>query len=353
MGNYTYGEISLFVNIMRKNMNTRINGTNVILVPYQEKHVVKYHEWMKNPTLQYLTGSEPLTLQEEFEMQKRWLEDEDKCTFIILDKCVFLSTGSEIDAMIGDTNLFFNDSQESNIAEIEIMIADEAHRGRKRGWESVILMLHYGFETLNINQFRAKIKSNNVMSINMFEKLGFQELPIAEESKNSADIKGPTLRQIQRFCETLKLVDEDTSMQSTNYNWPQLKRYAIYGCFLAGPILYRWYKWLDTFYSGTSVRTVLMKLFADQFIFTPPLLMIFFISMSLMEAKLDIFQECKLKFLRTFQTSCGYWLPVQLVNFMLVPPSLRVTYVSIASFCWINILCYLKNVPIIEYEQRK
>lgn len=58
-------------------MNTRINGTNVILVPYQEKHVTKYHEWMKNPMLQYLTSSEPLTLEEEFEMQKRWLEDED------------------------------------------------------------------------------------------------------------------------------------------------------------------------------------------------------------------------------------------------------------------------------------
>lgn len=33
-----------------------------------------------------------------------------------------------------------------------------------------------GFETLNINKFRAKIKSDNVMSINMFEKLGFREV---------------------------------------------------------------------------------------------------------------------------------------------------------------------------------
>jgi len=46
--------------------------------------------------------------------------------------------------MIGDTNLFLHDSQGSCVAEIEIMIVDEASRGRRRGWESVILMLLYG-----------------------------------------------------------------------------------------------------------------------------------------------------------------------------------------------------------------
>ncbi|XP_067205843.1 alpha/beta-tubulin-N-acetyltransferase 9 isoform X2 [Linepithema humile] len=146
---------------MRTNMNTRINGTNVILVPYQEKHVTKYHEWMKNPTLQYLTGSEPLTLEQEFEMQKRWLEDKDN-------------------AMIGDTNLFLNEPQESCIAEVEIMIADEASRGKKRGWESVILMMCYGIEMLNINKLRAKIKTDNAISIKIFEKLGFQEVGKSE-----------------------------------------------------------------------------------------------------------------------------------------------------------------------------
>ncbi|XP_014477679.1 PREDICTED: N-acetyltransferase 9-like protein isoform X3 [Dinoponera quadriceps] len=204
---------------MRKNANTRITGTNVILVPYQKKHVAKYHEWMKCPMLRYLTGSEPLTLEEEFEMQIHWLEDEDKCTFIILDKHVFDSTESEAEAMIGDTNLFFNDPQEPHIAEVEIMIADEASRGKKRGWESCILMIQYG--------------------------------------------------------------------------------------------------------------------------------------MSLMEAKSDILRECRMKFLHTFQTSCEFWLPVQLVNFLLVPASLRVTYVSVASFCWVNILCYLKNIPVVECIEDK
>lgn len=48
--------------------------------------------------------------------------------------------------MIGDTNLFFNDLRKPYIAEIEIMIADAASRGKKRGWESVILMICYGMQ---------------------------------------------------------------------------------------------------------------------------------------------------------------------------------------------------------------
>ncbi|EFN75766.1 Uncharacterized protein FKSG24-like protein [Harpegnathos saltator] len=179
---------------------------------------------------------------------------------------------------------------------------------------------------------------------------------VVKESETLVDTKGPILMRIQKICKILDLVDEkkDTATRSTrDYNWPQLKRYAVYGCFLAGPVLHGWYKWLDTYYSGKSTRIVLKKLFADQFIFTPPLLVLFFTSMSLMEAKSDIFRECQIKFPHTFQTSCGFWLPVQLVNFLLVPASLRVTYVGVAGFCWVNILCYLKNAPVVEHIEDK
>ncbi|XP_020288002.1 mpv17-like protein isoform X2 [Pseudomyrmex gracilis] len=188
-----------------------------------------------------------------------------------------------------------------------------------------------------------------------FIRQNYNRKPVVIESKQTSkvDTKGPVLLGIQRLCETLDIVDKDNSIQSTDsYNWPQLKRYAIYGCFLAGPILHGWYKWLDSFYNGTSVRIILTKLFADQFLLTPPLLVVFFTSMSLMEAKSDIFEECRIKFLHTFQTSCGYWLPVQLINFMLVPPSLRVVYVSVAVFIWINILCYLKSAPVVEHANK-
>lgn len=37
----------------------------------------RYHEWMKSPELQQLTASEPLTLDQEYDMQKSWREDDD------------------------------------------------------------------------------------------------------------------------------------------------------------------------------------------------------------------------------------------------------------------------------------
>ena len=52
------------------------------------------------------------------------------CTFIVLHKETFNETGSEIDAMVGDTNLFLS---EEKTAEAEIMVAEKDHRGQGLG----------------------------------------------------------------------------------------------------------------------------------------------------------------------------------------------------------------------------
>lgn len=160
---------------MRLNENTCIVGKSVILVPYKEQHVPKYHNWMKSEELQRQTGSEPLTLQEEYEMQKSWHQDDDKCTFIVLDKLKYESDANEIDAMIGDTNFFFSGDTHDQ-AEAEIMIAEEWARGNKRGWEAILLMLRYGVEELHIKTYEVKIKLDNSVSIKMFTKIGFTEV---------------------------------------------------------------------------------------------------------------------------------------------------------------------------------
>jgi hypothetical protein len=51
---------------------------------------------MKDSELLEATCSEPLTFEEELEMQRTWREDEDKLTFIVLDKRTFETTGDEV-----------------------------------------------------------------------------------------------------------------------------------------------------------------------------------------------------------------------------------------------------------------
>jgi len=206
---------------MKINQFTVLVGQHVLLVPYEAYHVLKYHEWMKDEELQTLTASEGLSLEEEYAMQLSWREDEDKCTFIVLDRKTFeeskVETDSEreIEAMIGDVNLFFIEEEEEapaskdNIlsdgdilpgrcgeeafisssstntasnsissprktAEVELMIAEKSFRGQGRGKEAVALLLHYGMNHLNLGRFVAKIGSTNSVSLSLFEKMGFR-----------------------------------------------------------------------------------------------------------------------------------------------------------------------------------
>ncbi|KAL4240299.1 N-acetyltransferase 9 [Mactra antiquata] len=161
---------------MKTNQNTKIEAGNVYLVPYERGHVLKYHEWMKSEELQQLTASEPLTLDEEYKMQESWRNDNNKCTFIILSKEVYnKSCQNEIDSMVGDVNLFLNDDEDLTTAEIEIMIAEPAARGKGFGKEALLCMIRYGFESLKLETITAKIGYSNHPSISMFTKLGFQE----------------------------------------------------------------------------------------------------------------------------------------------------------------------------------
>mmetsp|Transcript_22067 Transcript_22067/g.63270 ORF Transcript_22067/g.63270 Transcript_22067/m.63270 type:complete len:303 (-) Transcript_22067:435-1343(-) len=71
---------------MRLNYETVLVGRRVVLVPYRPEHVPRYHAWMQDPHLLHMTGSEPMSMDEEMEMQKEWRDDDAKCTFIVLDR---------------------------------------------------------------------------------------------------------------------------------------------------------------------------------------------------------------------------------------------------------------------------
>eukprot|EP01083_Nonionella_stella_P246243 855166_1 len=85
---------------MRLNYETCLSGSKCLLVPYRPEHVETYHEWMKSPFLLEATGSEPLSLEEEIKMQLSWRDDDDKCTFIVLDRALCLDGDMNVDEML-------------------------------------------------------------------------------------------------------------------------------------------------------------------------------------------------------------------------------------------------------------
>ncbi|CAG8499606.1 5498_t:CDS:2, partial [Paraglomus occultum] len=134
---------------------------------------------MQSKEIQELTASEPLTIEQEYEMQQSWLIDDDKLTFIVLKKSDE-STSSlreliKISKMVGDVNLFLNDPDDRSIAEVEVMIADPTARNSGLATNSLLLLFHYAIYTLGIRKLVAKISMKNQPSLQLFTKLGFKK----------------------------------------------------------------------------------------------------------------------------------------------------------------------------------
>ena len=162
---------------MRANAALTLAGERVVLVPYTRRHVPTYHAWMQSPELLAATASEPLSLEAEYAMCASWREDEDKCTFIILDRAAAADAAAPGDeAMVGDVNLFLNDDEDASAAEIEVMVA--VHSARRRGCaaEALTLLQAWSAGALGLRRFRAKIGHANTASLALFARLGYERV---------------------------------------------------------------------------------------------------------------------------------------------------------------------------------
>eukprot|EP01050_Picozoa_sp_SAG11_P020888 SAG11_NODE_3608_length_2343_cov_1.882799_2_plen_243_part_00 len=174
-----------------------LSSPKVRLVPYRAHHVARYHAWMEDEWLREMTASERLTLEEEHQMCRSWRTDEDKLTFIVLDRSTPAAVASACGAqegagctqqcaagegtyaMVGDVNLFFNSwlleegEPAHRAAEVEVMIAEPCARRKGLAAEALWLLLAYSVEALGVERFVAKIKIENAASISLFTtKLG-------------------------------------------------------------------------------------------------------------------------------------------------------------------------------------
>ncbi|KAF7718044.1 Uncharacterized protein PECH_002377 [Penicillium ucsense] len=206
---------------MLLNAQTAISTTKVLLVPYSTWHVPRYHEWMQDEEIQQATASEPLSIEEEYAMQRSWRQDADKLTFIVCrpigdpddtsDVTTHLSADSDSPSnMVGDINLFLHvdDGEEGDASpelygEIELMIAEKANQGQGFGKAALLTFLRYIVEKqtaileefitadvdadtvgklraatpgLRFSYLSVKIGEANSRSLGLFESLGFEKV---------------------------------------------------------------------------------------------------------------------------------------------------------------------------------
>jgi RimJ/RimL family protein N-acetyltransferase len=176
---------------MRLNEGVVIEGVKCTLVPYTKELVETYHSWfVSDPELLELTGSELLTLEEEYVNQESWRTDDCKLTFLIRDKL-----RSE-HPLCGDINAFFSEFFETDwddnfeectprssglVAEINLMIADKESRRKGIARESLEIFTSYVLANIpSVKIFVAKIQLHNDASIKLFESLGFSEFKRVE-----------------------------------------------------------------------------------------------------------------------------------------------------------------------------
>lgn len=184
-------------------MITAISTPKLLLVPYSAHHVPTYHTWMQSSALQTATASEPLTLDQEYEMQRSWRTDADKLTFIIClprPSCEEKAVEAELDdppeRMVGDVNLFLSPlddgeedgGEEEVVGEIELMIALPSLQNQGYGRAALLTFMSYvlahwegiarelSASTTRLAYLRAKINETNARSIGLFESVGFRRV---------------------------------------------------------------------------------------------------------------------------------------------------------------------------------
>lgn len=225
-----------------------LSTAKVLLVPYCEHHVPTYHEWMQDPELQVATASEPLSLEEEYAMQRSWRTDHDKLTFIVClplqspfsptsdgeapaSRIANAKVDDSPDRMVGDINLFLSppDSEEMSgdvahvgsnvVGEIELMIARKDFQQKGYGRAALLTFLQYILtkwseiateyaqsqqlqhqncmetqtsdtittSTPKLSYLRVKINQSNAGSVKLFESVGFART--AEEANYFGEIE--------------------------------------------------------------------------------------------------------------------------------------------------------------------
>lgn len=119
--------------------------------------------------------------------------------------------------------------------------------------------------------------------------------------------------------------------------WDQkrTRNMTLSGCSI-GIFCHAWYRYLDKFIPGYSLRIVIKKVAVDQFVASPVCISIFFLTLAALEdtSKEEFVKEIKSKAWKLYAAEWMIWPPAQFINFYLLPYKYRVLFDNSISLCY-------------------
>jgi len=179
---------------------------------------------------------------------------------------------------------------------------------------------------LRFDYFSLKDKRNRVLAY--YERM-LSEMPIRANCFTASVLGLLGDLMCQKFVE-----------QRTEINWQRCGSFVFFCCYYQGLVDYYVYKWYaDTLakYALSSLQSGVIMSMVDNFIHVPLVYTpAFYVTVGLLQG--DGLLSCKEK-IRTELWPTVYacwfvWIPLQAVNFGLVPPQYRVGFVNIGCLFW-------------------
>jgi RimJ/RimL family protein N-acetyltransferase len=130
--------------------------------------VKKYHEWVNDPEV---TDGLSLLFPMSIEDEERWYESTLSREMQERPFAIEVRTGDGW-RLIGNCS-FFGIEREARSGEIGIMIGDKSMWHQGLGAEAMLLLLRFGFETLNLNRIFLRVYADNLRAKKAYEKTGF------------------------------------------------------------------------------------------------------------------------------------------------------------------------------------
>jgi protein Mpv17 len=157
-----------------------------------------------------------------------------------------------------------------------------------------------------------------------------------------AGLQSGTIMGVADICTQLSGLEQQ--QQQTSQNKPSCSawdpqrtaRWASAGLLIHGPYFFYGFSRVDAYFGATvtSFTVVLKKTAVAQCILFPPYLVLLFTYLGLLERHESIPRKLQQRVPQAFIDGCVYWPIANIVNFGLVPSTLRVPYVAFSAGIW-------------------